>query len=366
MTRFPFGRSLIALTALSLVAGCSTVFEGDKIDYKSAGKAPSLDVPPDLSKLTVEGNYVAPASGSVSATGYQAQASVVVPAATSIVADVRIERLGNQRWLVVSRNPEQLWENVKSFWIDNGFILLQEDRNLGIMETDWAENRAKIPQDVIRNTIGKVLDSLYSTSERDKFRTRMERAPGGGTEIYISHRGMQEISTGPKSNEQIIWTPRATDPELEVEFLRRMMIRLGVTAEQAKSVTAAAVAKPSSQISTVGGQPALQVREGFDKAWRRVGLSLDRSGFTVEDRDRSQGLYFVRYQEHTVTSPQKDDGFFSRWFSANPKPKAPVKYRIQVKSAAESSTVTVLNQAGQPETSPAATQILQLLAADLK
>lgn len=366
MTRAHLSRSAVALAALVLMTGCTTVFEGDKIDYKSAGKAPPLDIPPDLSKISTETRYVAPGGASVTATGYQTQGSVAVPTAAASIADVRIERLGNQRWLVVSRNPEQLWESVKAFWQDNGFILLQDDKQTGIMETDWAENRAKIPQDFIRNSIGKVLDSLYSTSERDKFRTRMERAPGGGTEIYISHRGMQEVTTGPKNNEAITWTPRASDPELEVEFLRRLMVRLGVTAEQAKAATATAAAGPVSRVSTSGGQTALVIGEGFDRAWRRVGLSLDRTGFTVEDRDRSQGLYFVRYQEQVDTTPKKEDGFFSRWFSSSPKPKAPAKYRILVKSAAESSTVTVLNQNGQPDASATATQIIQLLASDIK
>src|SRR6185369_14954873 len=210
--------------------------------------------------------------------------------------DVRIERAGMQRWLVVNRSADVLWNPVREFWQENGFLLAMDQSNLGIMETDWAENRAKIPQDFIRSTIGKALDSLYSTSERDRFRTRLERSPSGGTEIYISHRGMKEVYIN-EGKEQTMWQPRPPDPELEAEFLRRLMVKLGVSQEQSKALVAAGVPKTTSRVATVGNTPVVQIDEGFDRAWRRVGLTLDRTGFTVEARDRAQGTYFVRYVE---------------------------------------------------------------------
>ena len=219
-----------------------------------------------------------------------------MPTAASTLGDVRIERAGTQRWLVVNRSADQLWGPVRDFWQENGFLLAMDQANLGIMETDWAENRAKIPQDFIRSTLGKLLDSVYSTSERDRFRTRLERSASGGTEIYISHRGMIEVYNN-KEKDQTVWQPRPTDPELEAEFLRRLMVKLGVPQEQAKTLVATGAAKPTSRVAAVGSTPVVQIDEGFDRAWRRVGLALDRTGFTVEDRDRAQGTYFVRYVE---------------------------------------------------------------------
>ena len=86
------------------------------------------------------------------------------------------------------------------------------------METEWAENRAKLPQDLIRKTIGKLLDGMYSTGERDKFRTRLERNAQGGVEIYITHRGLQEIYPT-KERDSTTWTVRPSDPDLEAELL---------------------------------------------------------------------------------------------------------------------------------------------------
>ena len=373
--------SVASLTALTVVAaallgGCSSisdVMQGEKVDYKSSGnaKAPSLDIPPDLTQLTRETRYVVPGTV-VSANSYQVgqtQASTVVPTAALAVGDVRIERAGTQRWLVVNRPADKLWSPVRDFWLESGFLLAQDQENLGIMETDYAENRAKLPQDFIRNTIGKIFDSLYSTGERDKFRTRLERRPDGGPEIYVSHRGMTEVITGdtagkPSGGDGTVWQPRPADPELEAEFLRRMMVKLGVTQEQSKALVAAGAPRQTSRVANVNSVPVVQMEEGFDRAWRRVGLALDRTGFTVEDRDRSQGTYFVRYVE-PVTN-KAEPGFFSKIFRGSTPAAAPLKYRIAVKSQGESTVVSVLNSQGAPEASANAQRIVQVIADDLK
>lgn len=365
--------ALSALVAASLLAGCSTIrdtMEGERVDYKSSGaKGPSLDVPPDLTQLSRDTRYVVPGTA-VSASSYQvAQPTQTVTTAAAAVGDVRIERAGNQRWLVVNRPADKLWTPVRDFWLESGFLLAQDQENLGIMETDYAENRAKLPQDFIRSAIGKVFDSLYSTGERDKFRTRLERRPDGGTEIYISHRGMQEVVTGGKpgnasSGDSTVWQPRATDPELEAEFLRRLMVKLGVTQEQSKALVAAGATAQTSRIAMVNNLPVVQMDEGFERAWRRVGLALDRTGFTVEDRDRSQGTYFVRYVE--PTAGKGEPGFFSKLFSGSAAAAMPLKYRISLKSEGEKTTVSVLNAQGMPESSANAQRIVQVIADDLK
>ncbi|HSW18514.1 MAG TPA: outer membrane protein assembly factor BamC [Ramlibacter sp.] len=359
MTRFT---RFVLLALCAQLAACS-VLENDKIDYKSATRSTSLDVPPDLTQLSRDSRYVVP-GGPVSANSYQiGQAAPSLPTAATAVGDVRIERAGAQRWLVVNRPADQLWGPVRDFWQESGFILTTDQSNLGIMETDWAENRAKIPQDVIRSALGKVLDSFYSTAERDRFRTRLERSPNGGTEIYISHRGMQEVYTN-RERDQTVWQPRAADPELEAEFLRRLMVKLGIPPEQTKAAAASAPVQPSARVAKVGDNPVVQIDEGFERAWRRVGLSLDRTGFTVEDRDRSQGTYFVRYVEPNADKQEK--GFFSKLFGSSEPSKAPLKYRIAVRSQGESTTVSVLNAAGAPEASANAQRIVQVIADDLK
>jgi len=358
---------LTALGAALALAGCS-VLESDKVDYRSSSavKSSSLVVPPDLTQLSKDTRYTV-IDGAVSASGFKAgqAAAAATPIAATEIGDVRIERAGNQRWLVVKRSPDKLWDPVRDFWQENGFLLAMDQRNLGIMETDWAENRAKIPQDLIRNSLGKLLDSVYSTAERDRFRTRLETNAAGETEVYISHRGVIEVYTQERSD-QTVWQPRPSEPELEAEFLRRLMVALGSTPEQAKALVATSSnAKSVAVVATVAGRPVVQIAEDFDRAWRRVGLALDRTGFTVEDRNRKQGIYFVRYVAITDTATT-EPGFFGKLFGGkSAKTGEASKFQIAVKSQGAATVVSVLDSNGAPETSASAQRITQVIADDI-
>jgi outer membrane protein assembly factor BamC len=374
-------RSLVLAATLSSLFGCTAVGDvlgGDKIDYRSKGeKTAGLDVPPDLTQLTRDSRYQQTQGAAVSAASYQAAAAASAPAAAAAasapatiapqaIGDMRIERLGNERWLSSSLTPEQLWPQLQAFWKERGFRLATDEPKAGVMETDWAENRAKLPQDFIRSSIGKVLDGLYSTGERDKFRTRIERN-GAGSEIYITHRGMIEVVTG-QGRDSTIWQPRPAEPQLEGEFLSRLMLKLGAREEAVKAAAIAPGADGApARARIVEGQAAatLQVDDGFDRAWRRVGVALDRSGFTVEDRDRTQGLYFVRYVD-PANMGKEEPGFFAKLFGLDKKDGGPGKYRVSVKSAGERSVVSVLDGQGAAENSEAGKRIAATLLEELK
>jgi outer membrane protein assembly factor BamC len=240
------------------------------------------------------------------------------------------------------------------------------------METDWAENRAKIEEGGIRGLLGKVLDSISSTAERDKFRTRLERGSAAGTtEIYISHRGMEEVYIN-ETKSETRWQPRPPDPDLEAEMLRRMMARFGVQQERAKTEVAKVTAQTQARatlLKSKDGGGMLSVNDEFDRAWRRIGLALDRVGFTVEDRDRSKGIYFVRYVDPDADNKSaQGKGFLAK---LNPFAKSDTKpsneqFRIQVKDADSTSQVSVLNKDGAVEKSDTASRILSLLYEQLK
>ena len=367
MSSAPFKRTATVLALASLLSACS-VLQEDKLDYQSAAKAPTLEVPPDLTQLRKESRF-AIESTSATASGFQNAGSRVVDAGTAANAlgPVRIERQGSQRWLVASLPADKVWEPLREFWTSNGFVLVTDAPDVGIMETEWAENRAKLPQDFIRKTLGKVLDSLYSTGERDKFRTRVERNPQGGVEIYITHRGMIE-NFADAQKDRTIWQPRPSDPELEIEFLRRLMVKLGTSPESAKTATAVVAATDmGSQVTRLNGQPVIVLPDNLDRAWRRTGVALDRSGFTVEDRDRSTGVYFVRYV--ATGNNAEPSGFLGRLFgSKKDTPSTLSKYQISLTTSGDNqSTLRVLTTAGQPEPSTQdAERILKLIATELR
>lgn len=359
-----FVRTAVAVAALGFLSACTTVFDGDKVNYKTDGaqKITPLDIPPDLTQLTRDTRYAVP-SGSVTASSMGVRVAPAVAAvAANKVNDVRLERDGQQRWLVVDRPAESVWPIVQAFWKENGFSYTIEQEQLGLLETEWAENRAKIPQDIIRRTLGKVVDGLYSSGERDKFRTRIERNSKGGVDIFVTHRGMSEEYKD-QTKSSTIWQPRPNDPQLEAEFLSRLMIKLGVSQDQAKAVTANAPAVPEKVTTqTQNGVTTLVLSESFDVAWRRVGLALDRTGFTVEDRDRSKGTYFVRY----VDTSKEEKGFFASLFSSEPTQTGPLKYRVVIRNASGKSTIEVQNNEGKNDNSPIAQRILKLIADELR
>jgi len=368
----------VALTAIALsLAGCTTIFESDKVDYRGAKKAANLEVPPDLTALQRDNRYAVPdGKGVATASGFQQQMGAqgamapvggslqpIGPVSTDAVS---VQRNGDQRWLVVKQTPEQLWPQLRQFWENQGFAIETESLTTGTMETNWVENRSKIPQDFIRNAIGKVFDRAYSTGERDKFRTRLERLPDGSTEVFISHRGAEEVLQGAQK-ETTIWTVRPNDPGLESQFLGRLVAQLTGVKETKQAETMVANAPIATQHAKLVGN-TVQLDEGFDRAWRRVGLALDRVGFTVEDRDRVQGIYFVRYVDPDAANKE---GFFKRLFTfgaSEEKAKEAQRYRVIVKAeqGAAASEVTVQTNDGKSETGETGAKILRLLTDELK
>ncbi len=361
-------RLLIGVTIAALALGGCELMEPKKIDYKSAGKAPSLEVPPDLTAPTGDNRYSIPDAGASGAATYSAYSKErrEKPAADATLLPeqekARIERAGSQRWLVVSATPEQVWPVIKDFWQELGFIVNLESKETGVMETDWAENRAKIPQDFIRRSIGKVIEGLYSTPERDKFRTRIEKA-ASGTEIYISHRGMYEVYAT-EGKDKTVWQPRPADPELEAEMLRRLMVRFGV--EEARAETLLAKQQAPEMARIVGAD--LEMDEAFDRAWRRVGLALDRIGFAVEDRDRSRGTYYVRYIDPQIDNETKrDEGLFAKLaFWRGKKEQASPQLQIRVAEQGEKTRVAVVGSDGKPVDPNTQKRIINLLHKELK
>lgn len=339
---------VLGIMAVASLAGCESV-GGNKVDYKTgAVETQSLEVPPDLVAHPGSGRAVAPVADTSQATSYseysrreeiqKGLASAVLPE----VKGVRLARDGDKRWLVVNDKPENVWPVVKAFWQENGLTLASEDPSAGVMETEWVENRAKIPQDFIRRTLGKVVDGLYSTGERDRYRTRLER-DGASTSLYITHYGKEEVLDKDKVTTK--WQNRPNDPELEAIMLQKLMVRFGSSEEQAASELAAAPAASPAQAGS--GKASLRdgtivIEDAFDRAWRRVGLAIDAMEMEIEDRDRSKGLYFLR-------QPKKKSGWLDKLFSRESDADAQKRYRVHVTDGGKSSTVSVTDPDGHSD-----------------
>lgn len=379
-----FSRPLLIATVTALLSGCSSVtetftdtFQDRELEYKHSREESPLEIPPDLSTANISSSMVIPAESAVDTDGsatysqYNSQRGQGVTRASGVLPsqdDIEVKRDGDKRWLVINGTPDEVWPKVRDFWSENGWLLTLEEPSTGIMETDWAENRADIPDGLIRGLLGSVLDSVYSSATRDKYRVRLENGlRPGTTELFLTHRGVEETAIEGGSTERFMWVPRPADPELEAAMLRRLMMYMGVEEEVASNRIANVQPRRNRAKLVEGpqGATAVVVDAPLNQAWRLTGLALDRVGFTVEDRDRRGGVYFVRYDD--PLEGQEKKGFLSKlaFWSDDEKPKE-VEYRVKLEGKGKISRIQVLNKDGQVETSPTGSRILTLLYEQLK
>ncbi len=389
--------SVLALLLTQGLAGCqaiSNTFGSSKVDYKSAAQPPAaLSVPPDLTQLSSDPRYQPPTGAPISANALQgattaaAPLPVTRPAAPAVAAkpvapastpSLRIERVGTQRWLVSSQTPEQLWPQLQNFWRGNGYTLITDKPEIGLLETDWVQNRSKVPQEGLSKMLSGLLGTLSDSGERDRYRMLVERG-AQGTEITVSHLGASQVVNNDNrtSTSQIRWQSRPSDPAMEAEILARLMVALApataapaatAIAEAGKAVNAAPASAPRARLEGGAGSTTLQLDDGFDRAWRRVGVALDRGGFTVEDRDRSQGTYFVRYVDPKLAGAEAPN-LLTRLFGSDKPDATGRRYRVKVAAQGNSaSTVAVLEAEGAtPRPGDESTRnIAQLLLGELR
>ena len=360
--------------ALSTLAGCDTLndwFASDRVNYKATSSAPPLAVPSDLSTSPNDQRYVAPAAN-LALGGTPTRAVTAAGNATEGQPNAQdplgmhIERDGDRRWLVVDgRSPEQLWPQLQEFWQENGFVLKTDAPATGIMTTDWAENRANIPDDWFRRTIGKVIDFAYSSGTRDSFRTLVSRGADSATDISITHSAMEEVMTG-QDKTSSRWEERPRDPALEALFLAKLMQKFGLTEAQSKQLlTDARPAAAPATLEQNAGASTLDLQESFDRAWLRVGLALDRTNFTVDNRDRERGIYYVRYAD-SMQELKKEGLFGKLFYSGNSTRKPGQEFLVNVRAKGEAVTqIAVVDANGQIDTSSDAQRIVSLLHAQL-
>ena len=377
----------VVAAVAGLAAGCSSP-DPHAIEYKSTEKTkvPNLAAPPDLTTQVADQRLAAPTSGQTSLSSLT-QTEQTAPKTTDTVVPslpgVHLQRDGNERWLVVEgQNTQALWPQLRKFWQQQGFLLVVESRKSGVMETDWNEKRPSIDAGFVRNFIGKSLDSAYTAASRYKYRTRIEAAADGSTYVFISERGLTEQMTG-QNNENREWAAAPNDPTLEVEYLRRLMQTISYTKTSGQPIVddspqpasgAAAAAAPASAAAPTNETQAtgaeqkvseINMNASYDRAWLAVGIALDRASFTVDDKDRTKGLYFIRYVDPNDHSSD-EQGFWNQLFHGH-KDKEAKQYRINVRAVTESSTrIAVVDESGKILTTSQAQQIVGLLSTQMR
>lgn len=381
-------RNLIpAITALGLAACSSAYVDGvipDKsVEYKREKQAErNLELPPDLTSDRINDRMSVPDSfGGVSTTYSEyltdrrlrgveeGSRRVSTGSVLPEIRDIEVRREGDVRWLLIDAPADEVWERVIDYWQENGVLMAEQDPTVGVMRTSWIENRANISRDFLTDTIRRALDGLYETGLRDQFRIRLERVDARRTELYMTHYGMEEevVADAKGDVANTVWVPRERDPELEVEMLHRLMVYLGAADERARARLAARdTERPDrSQLLNTRDGTQLVIDDSFGRSWRLVGLALDRVGFAVEDRDRSSGIYYVRYND--PAKQDADTGWLSKLaFWSDDDVDKINRYQVKVGTREDQTLVIVADEQGQRDNSPTAIRILTLLQEQIR
>ncbi len=380
----------VLVACVVLAGGCSGALQDElgrvgtdrQPSYKTSRSAPPLEIPPDLTSSSIRDTLAIPGVGATYSQHASGEAGSGTQSAAAVLPEVenaRIERSGDQRWLVISMAPEEAWSRLRDFWIDQGFAVETAEPDVGVMETDWAAVETPLPAGALKRLTNLINKGLHGVAVRDRYRTRIERgAEAGTTEIYISHRGAEQTYIGDDASPgqqddvgKMVWQLRPSDPGLEAVMLSRLMIFLGVDEQRASAAVAEGAAAESRArlVNEDGGTPSIALDEGFSRAWRRTGAALDRAGFTVEDRDRSRGLFFVQYSSQGDGAQNEKSGWLSRlkfWEDAEAD-EGDGAYLVRVVGeTAATSSIAVLDEEGNPLASPTAQRILTVLHEQLE
>lgn len=358
--------------SMLLLSGCSAMNQlmgsEESVDYKSTVAGDPLSIPPDLTQANRDAHFRAP-EGTATLSQYQqnqqAQQNATGSGVLPETSGVSVMRDGDIRWLVVDQPADTVYPKIIEFWGDQGFTLHSQDPRTGLMETDWAENRAKIPEGWIRSALGSIIDQVFDSGERERFRTRVERV-NGKTEVYISHQQMVETPT--PDGAAFKWIFGKEDPGLNAAMLARLMVFLGTDVKTAQDKVAQAEKDADlPQITQMSDdqQAAITLGESFDRAWRRVGVAIDSAGFAVDDRDRSSGDYFIRYLDSDSGDKIEQQNIIGRLFGGK-NTAAATPYRIHVADQGSGSIVTVLDQNGQVQNTGTAKRILTVLSTHME
>jgi len=353
------------------VAGCSVVdnfvdTKNTKLNYQNNKSVKSLDFPPDLTAPEFDMAFVLPADGVASAVAMRGQANGytvdgrqinVLPKSTNI----RFGGAGATRWLDVDASAESVWPKLRDFWRSVGISVKRDEPRIGIMETEWAENRAGLPMDWLRKAVGKVFQSAYDAGTRDRYRMRIEKPSAQSTRIFLTHKGAEKMITDTLTG----WELRPANHELEAEILNKLKAFLqgDVVGAAKRSASAGNANQVSSLASLVeqDGQPILQIHDNYKRAWILTGIMMDRMGLIAEKRNQASGIYEVEYRGNDEDTAKR--GFFKRLFGG--RKTLLVKgenYQVHVQDAGKLSIVRITDDEGKPLSK----RLTQLVLARLK
>ncbi len=348
---------------LMLLTGCGWMsddkgfFVDRSNDYLKAKEGPPLVVPEDLSSTSIQNTMAIP---QISSTQRHVNFEGGAPRPEAIYAreeaeGVKIQKLGDQRWLLVPQPPAVVWPKVKQFFADNGVAIELEQPQTGRIDTEWMTISSKAARDVVRLSISDAKQAAGVATGRDRVRVLIE--PGirdRSTEIHLRY----ENDSKSMPHEDVM--PAQSDiVEVETQLLNELG---GYIAANVADASISFVARNISTQSKAELQrdasdlPTLRLNLDFDRAWATVNQALHEAKLDVTDVDRSAGVFYVTVTDQMLNQEEKPS-IWTRWFRSEHKRKV----TILMEPKPPGFDLTVFDDNGQRTSSDVAEQILIMI-----
>ncbi|MBL6902194.1 MAG: outer membrane protein assembly factor BamC [Luminiphilus sp.] len=329
-------KRLFCAVALMAVASCALVPESTDIlpwateseldgDYAEAVEADSIVVPPDLDSKAIQQAYPIPDVAENLAIPVTGKTPRPAPLTAGSQLDaVRLQRLGDNGWAVVNVAPGQLWPQVRAFLVSSGISVSAVDASAGLIDTTFV--------------------LLEDRSLESRFRFRVDSGVQRNTsELHILQQNMA------KDLDLTVWPANSDDADLEQVMLRNIAQFIANSAESAP------VSMMAEQAITGAGRIALEedvdgarlrLALPFNRAWAAVEKGFSDAGFRLDDKNRSEGVFYVTY---VGPDGEDDDGWFSwLWGSERDDPLLGQEFQVQLaEDVAAQVVISIVNIEGQ-------------------
>ena len=211
--------------------------------------------------------------------------------------NIKIFRQGQSMFLSVSTTDKiTLWNNIKSFWLTEGFQILNEDITIASIRTNYLENLSEAQLGTVQRVVGRYVPLLVSPETRDSYSTRLIRKENG-YDIVVTHYGKEFMSDG---DTEFRWQNRPRDIEFENEMISRMYMYLGGDEAREAGYVVAKLNRTTNKVllsSDEKGFQTLFVPDTYERVYPKIISSLDKLGINILSQKPSDGLILVSLSE---------------------------------------------------------------------
>jgi len=289
------------------------------INYYSDKSVNSLEIPPDLTRPSYEKSFRLEDLGSKSTVNLVNLSDNIIEdnqmPVLKIPTEISVKKSGDRRWLVVSKSSDTVWNLARQFIKEQGLRIKEQNKLTGIIETDYSENKAVLPDEslnVIRAMFQKALQARYSLPTIDKFRFRIEPLGNDKTQVFLSMSSMREVVTDSgKDHQNTIWQDTDKDRIIETEMLYRLMVFLGGEKAKAREKIIEAIDESKVVVNIlegIKGYTKLRFNLNSQDTWDNVSWALDELNVEIEDKDYKEKSFYIR------VARTADKGIFSSVF----------------------------------------------------